>query len=215
MGLHGPLSSFVNIIPKSGIAVDAGAHVGYLSYWMSWRVDRVHAFEPQPEVAARLRELKVKKISVHQVALSNKHGEAVLRIPRERTTRASLEDSPDALGDEVTVPTAPLDSFELRDVTFIKIDVEGHESAVIEGAMETINRCRPIIFCEIEERHSPGSVYQIVSRFSGIGYQSKFWKMGKIYPFDNFDVERDQTAFLPNVNSQKYVNNFLFTPGPS
>ena len=39
---------------------------------------------------------------------------------------------------------------------FIKIDVEGHEQAVLDGAVETIDRCRPRLLVEVDERLSPG-----------------------------------------------------------
>lgn len=47
----------------------------------------------------------------------------------------------------VTVNT--IDSYQFSDVGFIKIDVEGYERFVLEGAQDTINRCRPTIQLEI------------------------------------------------------------------
>jgi hypothetical protein len=47
------------------------------------------------------------------------------------------------------IPVRTVDSFGYRTVDFIKIDVEGHEYQVIQGALKTIQRCRPAIMVEI------------------------------------------------------------------
>tara|TARA_B100000900_G_scaffold391103_1_gene385391 strand:+ start:214 stop:603 length:390 start_codon:yes stop_codon:yes gene_type:complete len=44
-----------------------------------------------------------------------------------------------------------LDSYKIRDVDFIKIDVEGYEPRVLQGGMETIERYSPAILCEINQ----------------------------------------------------------------
>ena len=49
----------------------------------------------------------------------------------------------------VSVPARKLDSYNFKDVDAIKIDVEGSELLVIEGAKETIDRCRPSVQVEI------------------------------------------------------------------
>ena len=49
----------------------------------------------------------------------------------------------------VPVPARKLDSYNFKDVDAIKIDVEGSELLVIEGAKETIDRCRPSVQVEI------------------------------------------------------------------
>ena len=46
-----------------------------------------------------------------------------------------------------------LDDLALGDVGFVKIDVEGHELAVLRGAAETLQRNRPPLLVEAEERH--------------------------------------------------------------
>ena len=52
----------------------------------------------------------------------------------------------------IEVPMATLDSSYEGEVGFIKIDVEGHEQAVLDGAVQTIRRCRPRLLVEIDER---------------------------------------------------------------
>jgi FkbM family methyltransferase len=51
------------------------------------------------------------------------------------------------------VPLVTLDgALRGMDVSFIKIDVEGSEAAVIEGARDTIKRCKPILFVEMDHK---------------------------------------------------------------
>jgi len=47
------------------------------------------------------------------------------------------------------VPLIPLDSLHLKNISFIKIDVEGAEKMVLEGARQTITREKPVMYIEI------------------------------------------------------------------
>ena len=68
-----------------------------------------------------------------------------------------------------------LDDFELKNVDFIKVDVEGYEYFVISGAIETITRCRPVIIVEQKagfERYGL-SDKQAVALLKSLGYVEK------------------------------------------
>jgi hypothetical protein len=54
---------------------------------------------------------------------------------------------------QIEVQVKPLDDFALSDVTFIKIDVEGHEVEVLIGASETIKKWRPYVLVEVADRN--------------------------------------------------------------
>lgn len=49
------------------------------------------------------------------------------------------------------IPTLKIDDLELEDVRFMKIDCEGREVTTLLGAEETIKRCRPILFVEMNK----------------------------------------------------------------
>jgi FkbM family methyltransferase len=109
---------------------------------------------------------------VHEVALSDANGTAVLSTPvfsgRPALGLASVSKSfPGAHLD--TVKTATLDSYELLDISLIKIDVEGHEAAVLGGAVRTIERERPTLIVEIEPRHG-ADVASLISSIKSLGY---------------------------------------------
>jgi len=156
------------------------------------------------------------------MALSDVSGTAMLHLPvvRGRTERAGARlDDMRGQHESLLVSVRRLDDYEFRDVSFIKIDVEGHEQRVIRGATETIQRERPVILAEIEQRHL-GSVpiVTVFRRFEALGYIGGFFWDNDFLPLNDFSVERHQTLraqTLVQSSGRKptwYVNNFIFRP---
>lgn len=143
---------------ERGIAIDVGANEGLYSYVLAKLFDRVEAFEPNEAASADLRHYGSPKINLHHVALSRSEGERTLHVPIlahgvVNVGWGSLERETLPPSESVTtqiVQTRTLDSYGFENVVFIKIDVEGHELPVLEGATETIARCRPIMLLEIK-----------------------------------------------------------------
>lgn len=134
-------------------AVDVGAHVGMWSMQLAKRFQRVEAFEP---VAAHrecfLRNLVAPHdqehddgwmpgVSLHACALGDHEGHV-----RIDTAPTSSGDS--KVGGDGDIPLCRLDSFNLKDVDFIKLDCEGYEYFALKGGEETIKRDRPTIIVE-------------------------------------------------------------------
>jgi FkbM family methyltransferase len=144
------------IVPPGGTAVDVGANQGFFAYAFSRIVDRVEAFEPNPDYAAFARAMLGRRARVHQVALSNAGGWAQFAVPLSDAGEAlhlggSLKgaavEAANAERFEVEVRT--LDSYGFPEVRAIKVDVEGSEMDVLEGARETILRDRPVLVVEL------------------------------------------------------------------
>jgi FkbM family methyltransferase len=167
------------LVPRYRVALDVGASLGMYTSRLNRLARQVHAFEPHPELAARLR-LAVPKAKVHALALSDRDGEAELRIPvvagvayhgwGSIEPENHLEAVRCSAVRSVRVPSRRLDSLELDDMGFIKIDVEGHELAMLRGAEQTLSRCRPILLSEAEDRHRPDAVDSVRTYLTGIGY---------------------------------------------
>lgn len=132
------------------ITIDVGANVGLYAHAARKHSLEVWAFEPVPRLQSVLRNNLGSRVRVLAYALSDRDGKAMLRIPlfnnRAIYTRASLErlDEGDAT-QEIAIECRRLDSFDLGPVGFIKIDVEGHELAVLRGGLQTVKTHRPAL----------------------------------------------------------------------
>ncbi|MEA2937228.1 MAG: hypothetical protein QOC56_732 [Alphaproteobacteria bacterium] len=144
-----------DLVPAGCTAVDVGANRGIYSYALSRVAGAVEAFEPNPDLAGFATAMLGTRARIHQVALSNREGSATLHVPRTEKGAAlhllgNLGDiyaTPERLG--LAVRLATLDQFGFQNVGFIKIDVEGSEMDVIEGAKDTIARQRPTLLVEL------------------------------------------------------------------
>jgi hypothetical protein len=154
-------------------------------------------------------------VTCHAIALSDSEGEAELMIPgagkRYSNQGASL--NPDKIAGaahmRVTVPTAPLDALDPPPVGFMKIDVEGHEQAVLEGARGVITRDRPVMIIEIEERHTGIDLDTALDFVESLGYTTQAIRERTVIRRDALDVDRDHRA---RAGEAGYVNNFIFRP---
>lgn len=131
------------------LAVDVGAHVGLWSFWMAQDFTRLEAFEPKPEHVAcwRLNLEGAQNATLHEVALGAIEGSVGLR-----TGPSSSGDTRVVVGGDGILQRT-LDSYQLEDVDFLKVDCEGYEAFVLEGAVETVTRCRPVVIVEQKPGH--------------------------------------------------------------
>ncbi|TBE54465.1 FkbM family methyltransferase [Rhizobium ruizarguesonis] len=126
-----------------GHAVDIGAHVGLWSRVMALDFAKVTAFEPLSEhVACFERNVAAVHVTLHAVALAEKAGALRLAADRINSGNAAVADTGEA------VRARTLDSFRLKGVDLIKIDVEGFEVPVISGGEKTLKRDRPAVIVE-------------------------------------------------------------------
>lgn len=128
------------------VAVDIGAHVGLWSWNLAKRFARVEAFEPVAEHRACF-ELNVEgNIALHPVALGAAPGRIAMYTEEGSSGNSHIK----AGAGDIEMRT--LDSFDLKDVDFIKIDTEGEEYEIVLGAADTIARCKPIMIVEQKPR---------------------------------------------------------------
>jgi FkbM family methyltransferase len=164
---------------QEGLIVDIGAHRGHCSLAVLSRAPNlaVVAFEPNPALLKPLKFIERRfpgRFKYHAYALGAHHSVEQLLVPTlgrsQLTTNASCRESEfnktyvlermesefDGDISQLTFSTQAvevrtLDSFDLSPLA-IKIDVEGYERAVIEGALETIDRCSPMLVIEMNNQ---------------------------------------------------------------
>ena len=203
------------IIPGTD-TIDVGVYRGVYSYEMAKYSKIVHAFEPNPvifnDIKLNLSKI-IKNISFYNFALSDHENNSILKIPIRNKDfdrsnyeeyfqmgKATIHDA-NKMEDIETfeVKSKKLDSFSFSNkISFIKVDVEGHELAVIRGAENTIKKNKPILLVEIEERHSQKKVSETLDYINSLGYISYF-----------YENELLKTSSLDNLN---LYNNFIFKP---
>jgi hypothetical protein len=111
-----------------------------------------------------------------------------------------------------------LDDFGITNCSFIKIDVEGHEEAVLDGASTLIAAQRPALMVELNEHFNPGVVKRLAARYAALRYAGLFLSRGDLHPIEQFDAALHQDSTLLEYPRHKlppgreYINNLLFVP---
>lgn len=183
--LESEIDLLAALVPKNSIAVDVGANHGTYTYPLEKVAREVVAFEPIPACAATVEAWAIKKnVKVYNSGLGDVDGSLKLFLPRINgrvfTTRASFARC-DSECLEVDVPVTTLDSYNLTDVGFIKIDVEGFELNVLHGAECLISRCKPTLLLEVDPVvQSKEQFSAVFSWLSGRGYRSFYVEKGKL-----------------------------------
>ena len=195
-------------------SLDVGAHKGVYSYFLARCSRHVYAFEPNPKNFTVLKRNLGRRVTVLPLALSNRSGPAVLRVPRHRGGYSNQGASLSARKvpsdyKEVRIEAVRLDDLDIPDVGFIKIDVEGFEGEVLEGARRTIARDRPVLLIEIEERFPGRPIEAALRDVESLGYGARILRDGKLVDLSHFDPERHHRA--PGSRGD-YLNNFIFLP---
>lgn len=198
------------------ISIDVGANKGVYSYALLRRSVEVWAFEANPKMFTMLeRWARPAGVRLFREALDDSDGEASLMIPRGSggysNQGASLAASRVSGRDyaTVTVPVRRLDTLDPPPVGFIKIDVEGHEQAVLAGAAGVLERDRPTLLVEIEQAHVGRPIEEMIAEVEAYGYRAFAMARDTLTPLDRIDLD----AHHGNAQSREdYVFNFIFFP---
>lgn len=173
--------SFKNLRRKR-TAIDVGAHVGFWSRDLAHEFERVVAIEPVSEHLECFRKNIIEpNVEIVQAAVGEMMGTCDLKFYQENSGKTHRIE-----GD--SYPLITIDSLNLENVDYIKIDVEGFEKQVLIGAKDTIERCRPRIVIEIKRMpHLPEKTeYKAQKYLLGLGYE----KIGKHSTDHFFDFKK-------------------------
>lgn len=205
------------------LAIDVGANHGAYSVLMIRHAGGLLAAEPNPRLADVLRRrlgaaIQAGRATVWQGALSDHEGRSRLFIPTGRSALASVEaeagTSYPGRHEEITLRR--IDDLDLPRTGFIKIDVEGHEASVLAGARRLLERDRPNLLVEVEDRHRPGSLAAIRALLEPLAYRGFFLLDGRLQPIERFDARLHQDRASLDAAGERplpgrtYVANFVF-----
>ncbi len=154
------------LLRPDDVFLDVGAHAGGWSIPISrvLTAGHVYAFEALPHYARVLKTTLAlfgrRNVTVVVGAVSDAEGELSIQWKDEAgqrlTGRTHISRSGEA-GESVRVRALTIDRFcqtqAVSRVRLMKCDVEGAELMVLRGASATIDRCRPLVYCELYEEY--------------------------------------------------------------
>jgi hypothetical protein len=116
----------------------------------------------------------------------------------------------------IDVPLRRLDEYDLHDVGFIKLDVEGHEAAVLRGAERVLRESQPDLLIEAAEHNRPGALAAVAAVLAPLGYQGVFLYRGILLDVEVFDPAVHQPPGALNDLGQSrdqvpYTANFMWS----
>jgi FkbM family methyltransferase len=187
---EGEVQVFRNVLRPGDVAIDVGANIGAFTVPMAKLVGetgQVYAFEASRYNQQLLREnVNQNKcadvVAIKACAASDQTG--VLKVDKQSALHAYCR--PDVNEGEFEIPRITIDSLKLPKVKLIKVDVDGHELEVLNGAEQTIKRCKPIIYIENEiDAKREAMVAWLVDH----GYRL-WWHRPYMYNIDNWRGEK-------------------------
>lgn len=194
------------------VFVDVGANFGYFSCLAGSRIGssgkgQVFAIEPNPNLVDLLKvnaqiNWSMAPLHIHQAAAGGQNGSAVLSIPKSGAANASLTQYDSSDFDRVAVDIRRVDDIVGLDhsVDLMKIDVEGHEAGVLEGARATIQNSPNIqIIMEWSQWQIKDAGYVIADVISLI----------KELGLSVFDVSSGENIPYEHLNGIEYANILL------
>lgn len=146
---------FRSLASGAKVALDVGANVGCTALLLSQIAQKVHAFEPSPSTHHWLHQntRQAGNVTTHNIGLGAKPMQTEITFAPNNRSGGFISDQTKAT-DGHTVERIKIDRLDnlTRDmgrVDFMKLDVEGYELQVLEGAPETLWRDRPVVAMEM------------------------------------------------------------------
>ena len=195
-----------NYVRESDVVLDVGANIGTHAIafaGMVGKAGRVHAFEPQPSLfhllCGNVALNCLENVSVHRQAVGSVVAEIALPslpAPDLPYNFGGVSMAAPAGGD--TVEVVSIDSLGLTRCALIKIDVEGMECDVLNGAQKTMETLKPLLFVENDTIARARSVIESVLQR---GYKA-YWQISPYFQKGNFfgNTENIFAQILPAAN---------------
>ena len=163
----------LDYVKQRRVALDIGANVGLWSKDLVRHFTQVIAFEPVAMFRECLeRNVFAKNLKIHPTALGDQEGMISMIITEGNTGHTHVD--PNSVNGDTQI--IKLDSLNMDNVDYIKIDCEGYEYRVLRGAEQTIRRCCPVVVIEQKPHDAYSKDY---GQFAAIGLLEN-WGMVKL-----------------------------------
>jgi FkbM family methyltransferase len=224
-GWREPEMDLIDYVVQPGdVAIDIGANYGVYSYLLSRAVGpkgRVYAFEPIPSTVESFglitRALGLSNVEIVPKGCGDKAGPVSFRLPIQdngaviagTVHMTGRDDDRDGKARharyektaEITCDVVRLDDWlpDLKNVSFVKCDIEGADYYALRGARGIIERNRPLIVCEINPWFLEGfglKVETLVGFLEDLGYACYRYAEKRLVPTPADKVEEDNWVFV-------------------
>lgn len=142
------LDEALSFVMKWNTAIDGGAHYGLMSYHLNSLFKKVHSFEIDHNIRNCLKD-NVQKFNLDNVAVYDfglGECEKMVSVLRPKNKSFSTHIDPGKSTGEYLIKS--IDSLNLDSLDFIKLDCEGYETYILQGAIESIKKFKPVIMME-------------------------------------------------------------------
>jgi FkbM family methyltransferase len=186
---EGEVALFRQILRTGDVVVEAGANFGSHTVVMAKLVGdggRVFAFEPRrlvfQSMAANVALNALPNVHTVHAGLGAAPGSIKVPVlnPEKGHNFGGFSIDGHEQGESVAVQT--VDSLQLRRCRLLKVDVEGMESEVLEGARDTIARCRPLLYVENDRKEHSARLIALIQSFD----YRLWWHLPRLYNPNNF-----------------------------
>lgn len=196
-----------NIIKEGDICLDCGANLGYHTVTMAKIVGpkgRVVSFEPLRVIYQQLNGNVFMNDLRNVIAIN-----AAVGDERKMVQMDYIDvDNPNGVNIGATkigvngdvVEMVLIDNVIQSGVSFVKIDVQGSEVALLNGAMEMIKNSRPVMFVEVEDtwlRYFQQSAESLLNKIMSLDYV--LVRINNEYPCDHVAIPREKKSLLDQI----------------
>jgi FkbM family methyltransferase len=184
---------FSKLSLTSNCAIDIGSYTGIYTLVAAKTNKQIAtiSFEPNPELfvvlAKNIKLNRVKNSKLEQIALDKEIGSATLYLNHDHYTSIGSLIKSSSEGKQISVQKVTLDKYcedhQVKAINLMKIDVEGNEINILEGAQLTISKFTPIILMEALSTSALESQFVFLNKFNylrpirvkGDGYDKNNW----------------------------------------
>jgi len=211
-------------LSEDAVILDIGANVGTFLFQLENTLthSNIYGFEPNKKLNSRLKRL-FPMMHILPFALSDENTNAIFKVPiingKMIASRGTLNTAYKEKGEEKSyteqVQVIKLDDWtaseNIQKIDFIKIDVEGNEMKTLSGAKNTIQKFKPTLMVEMEQRHHDQPIWNKISEVESWGFEANYLNR------NNFALEKlTQEILIKNTADEKnktdYINNIIFIP---
>ncbi|MCW3168058.1 FkbM family methyltransferase [Chryseobacterium sp. 09-1422] len=209
---------------SNAVIFDIGANVGTFLYQFENKLkhQNIYAFEPNKKLNIRLKRL-FPSMNISSVALSDENTTAEFKVPiikgkmvaSRGTLNTSYKEKDEENSYTETVEVVKLDEWakskNIQKIDFIKIDVEGNEMKTLFGGKETIQKFRPTLMVEMEQRHHDQPIWNEISEVESWGFDANYLNR-KTFTLEKLTEEILTKNISDEKNKTDYINNIIFLP---